>query len=132
MKLRLATANRLLATLTADLAGGRLVVFEGAPPQRGLQEPLVTVVLTDFAVPVGGRAVALDIPPTVVSLSGEAGWAELTTDAGDVVADLIIRARDAADVVEAKPDILLDRVDLQRGGLFVIDRCILQLPTSGA
>lgn len=133
MRITVAMANRLIGELAYQLNAGSLVILDGARPSKpdaslAFQPVLVSIPFQTpaFADPVDGAAVAHDLPPQAIAVSGDAGFAQLHTATGQVVADLTVRAVDAQDADQA--DLLLERTDFQRGGLCTISRLTLRLP----
>lgn len=126
MILAFATANSLLEQLVADLASGQLRIYEREP--SGSQSPLVSIPLGPdaFGQPSAGQVTSKALPAAVIEVSGQAGWADLVSRDGTRIGALIVRAMDARDVRSA--DLILDRVDFQRGGICQIDSITLQLP----
>lgn len=115
--------NAMIDLVAASLNGGALVILSGSRPQApekalDFQQELARIPLPSpaFNVAVGRQAMGHELPETEIAVSGEASWAQLVTAAGRVVSDLLVRTQDADDADEA--DVIVDRIDLQRGGKF--------------
>jgi hypothetical protein len=127
MEITVDTANVMVDAMTARLNGGSLRLYDG----RGAFPTLLVSV--PFGTPAfmgadNGIAVAHAVPPTPALVSGEVQAADLVSASGAVVAQLTVRAQDALDAAQA--DAVIDRTDVQRGGLCTVGAIVLTLPQS--
>jgi hypothetical protein len=127
MDITVETANVMVDAMTARLNGGSLRLYDG----RGAFPTLLVSVpfgSPAFAPALLGVAAAYQLNPTPALASGEVQAAALVTATGAVVAMLTVRAQDATDAAQA--DALIDRTDVQRGGLCTVGSIVLTLPQS--
>ncbi len=122
MQITPSVASALLTTFTRPLSGGSIEIYAGSPPS-GIQDRLTSIPLARpaFAVNEQGHAVALGVLSSVILVSGTAGWAQLLSGDGEVVADLTVGTDSGSDLV-------VDRTDFQRGGTCTLDAVTLRLP----
>lgn len=134
MRLAPAVLNRLVETLATECAGGTIAIYDGDPPSSPLdpvptfRDPLVSLRFQSpaFSPAKDGRALAKILEPQGIANTGEASWARLAGDDGDVKADLIVRSKDSPEAREA--DIVVDRSDFHRGGICTLSSVVLRLP----
>lgn len=132
-----ATLNGLVDDLSLRVAGGVLRIYgedvARVPPQTPLStftEPLIELALRlpAFQPAIAGKAIGLPVDATTIAKTGHATWARLFTAAGEVVADFTVAAIDAENAEQA--DVLVDRIDFQRGGLLTTLSMVLGLPAA--
>lgn len=132
MRLSTEELNRIVNDLASRLDGGLLAIYDGASftDPSSFLDPLVVVPLPSpaFDAAVDGQAISFELAPADTIRTGEAGTARLVTAAGDVIADLSVRAR--SDQNADLADIVLDRLDLHRGGRVVTGQIVLVMPRS--
>lgn len=79
-----------------------------------------------FEPAISGKALARALPATVVTATGDVARAQVVSASGDAIADLVVRLLGALDEFEG--DLILDRLDVQRGGICEIQSLVLRLP----
>ncbi len=135
MRLTDRTVDTVLDSLTEQLNGGSLTIYAGNRPSDvnmgpGFQQVLARIPFQSlaFAPSQDGRALANELPESLIQGTGQARWGQIETRSGAIAADVTVRTLTDPDADRA--DVLLDRADLQQGGLITISRLTLSLPTS--
>ena len=132
MQISQAGVERAIRGWSAPLNAGRLEIYDGLAPtlvsdDASFQTLLVALPLESpwYEINAAGILIALGFPVTAqIQMTGDAKWARLVTASGEVEALLSVGT--AAD--DPVPDVVLDRLDLQRGGLCTLDHLRLTLP----
>lgn len=128
--------NDLVNDLGFKLSGGSLEIYDDTPPASPktalplFRVPLVVIPLgaPAFEPAIDGRAQGILGNPVTIQATGDATWARLKDALGNTIADIDIRAVDAEDAHEA--DLMMDRIDLHRGGRLATGGMTLRLPLS--
>ena len=113
---------------TARLAGGRLLIFDGAPPLGFLDTPTAPVLAAftlgpvPFAPAVAGAAQLYPLAPVLVQRPGVAGWFRLLTAAGEPQHDGTITATGGGGALE------FDNPHFSTAGECCVERLALTLP----
>ena len=132
MRVSTFAADRTLDYFAAQLNGGALELYDGPMPgddeALAFQPLLAKHVLETpaFTPSLNVRVTAYGFPnQTVILATGEARWARLVKGSL-VVANLTVGLKQADPADD--PDVILDRTDLQRGGICRVDQLSLTWP----
>lgn len=113
---------------TAQLAGGRLLIYDGAPPPDFSDTTSAPVLAAfnlgaaPFAPAAGGSAQIYPLAPVVVQRPGVAGWFRILTSSGEPQHDGTISATGAGG------DLEFDNPLFSTAGECSVERLTLTLP----
>ena len=131
MRLSTVALNGQIEQFIASLDRGTLELYSGSMPSpyaETFPDLLVSLPLKAPAFVADGSGMAEINGPieSLVLRTGELGWGRLIDARSRIIADVVIKASGSEDVETA--DLVVNRTDLQRGGLCIVDQLTLTLP----